>query len=149
MFREPAGSQEGPTVQAVNTMQAVNLTAEFAGFQDYWNPRIAGELNGQHVKLVKFQGEFVWHHHEQEDELFLVVEGEFTMQYRDGNGPVRELAVKAGEFVIVPRGQQHRPVAEHEVHVLLFEPAGTLNTGNVRTEHTVDRPLTIGREANE
>lgn len=130
-------------------MHAVNLAAEFAGFQDHWSPRIAGELNGQHVKLVKFQGEFVWHHHEHEDEMFLVIEGQFTMQYRDGDETVRELPVNAGEFVIVPRGQEHRPVAEREVHALLFEPAGTLNTGNVRSDLTVDRPARIPGEVSE
>jgi len=92
------------------------------------------ELNGQHVKLVKFQGPFDWHHHEAEDELFLVVKGRFRLEFRD-----RAVDLAAGELIVVPRGVEHRPVAEAEVEVLLFEPAGTLNTGNVRTERTVDR----------
>jgi mannose-6-phosphate isomerase-like protein (cupin superfamily) len=92
-------------------------------------------LNGQHVKLVKFRGEFVWHHHDREDELFLVVKGRFTMQLRD-----RDVVLEEGEFLIVPRGVEHRPVAEHEVHVLLFEPATTVNTGNLVTDRTVGAP---------
>jgi mannose-6-phosphate isomerase-like protein (cupin superfamily) len=103
----------------------VNLAEKLAGFDDHWNPRIVGELNGQHVKLVRFQGEFVWHSHEREDELFLVVHGSFRMEFRD-----RHVDLEAGELIIVPRGVEHRPVAENEVHVLLFEPAGTLNTGD-------------------
>ena len=102
-----------------------------------------GELNGQHVKLVKFQGEFVWHHHDLEDELFLVVRGSFRMDYRDEAGGERSLAIAEGEFVIVPRGTEHRPYAAEEVHVLLFEPAGTLNTGNVRTALTIEAPVAI------
>ncbi len=98
---------------------------------EYWSPKIAGELNAQHVKLVKFQGEFVWHHHESEDELFLVMKGRFRMDFRD-----RAVWIEEDEFIIVPRGVEHRPFAEDEVHVLLFEPAGTLNTGNVRNELT-------------
>jgi len=116
-------------------MEKVNLAEKFRRIQDHWNPRIAGELNGQHVKLVKFQGEFVWHRHEHEDEMFLVVEGQFRMEFRD-----RAVELEAGEFLIVPRGVEHRPVAEAEVSVLLFEPAGTLNTGNVRSARTVDAP---------
>jgi mannose-6-phosphate isomerase-like protein (cupin superfamily) len=110
----------------------VNLAAKFAQFQDHWSPKIVGELNGHHVKLAKFQGEFVWHHHDHEDELFLVVKGRFRMDFRD-----RQVWMEEGEFLIVPRGVEHRPVAEDEVHVLLFEPATTLNTGNVRSERTV------------
>ncbi len=109
----------------------VNLTDKFDLFSDYWNPRIAGELNGQHVKLVKIQGEFVWHKHDHEDELFLVVAGVFMMEFRDKNIPL-----KAGEFLIVPRGVEHRPVAEQECHILLFEPVSTLNTGNQHSERT-------------
>jgi mannose-6-phosphate isomerase-like protein (cupin superfamily) len=124
-------------------MQKVSLREKLASFQDHWSPRIAGELNGQHVKLVKFQGDFVWHRHDHEDELFLVVEGAFRMDYRDELGTEQSLDVAAGEFVIVPRGMEHRPCATDEVHVLLFEPAGTLNTGNVRTELTVDTPRSI------
>jgi len=117
-------------------MQKVNLAEKLSLFADYWSPRIVGELNGQHVKLVKFQGEFDWHHHEAEDELFLVIHGSFRLEYRDGSGMERALAIGEGEFLIVPRGVQHRPVARQEVHVLLFEPAGTLNTGNVRSDLT-------------
>ena len=116
-------------------MNKVNLREKLSLFDTQWDPKIVGELNGQHVKLVKFQGEFVWHHHEHEDELFLVVKGGFTMEFRD-----RNVALEEGELLIVPRGVEHRPVAEHEVHVLLFEPATTLNTGNVVTERTVAAP---------
>ncbi len=124
-------------------MEKVSLRDKLAAIQDHWKPRIAGELNGQHVKLVKFQGNFVWHHHDHEDELFLVVQGAFRMDYRDDAGNERSLDIAAGEFVIVPRGMEHRPFAAEEVHVLLFEPAGTLNTGNIRTTLTVDAPQTI------
>ncbi|MDN3203104.1 cupin domain-containing protein [Algoriphagus sediminis] len=105
-------------------IQAVNLKKKFNLFSDHWNPRIAGELNGQQVKLAKFQGEFVWHSHANEDELFMVIDGEFTMEFRD-----KSVQVKQGEFLIVPRGVEHKPVAEKEVSVLLFEPASTVNTG--------------------
>jgi mannose-6-phosphate isomerase-like protein (cupin superfamily) len=114
-------------------MEKVNLAEKFSLFNEHWTPKIVGELNGQHVKLVKFRGPFVWHQHEHEDEMFLVVRGRFTMEYRD-----RAVTVEAGEFVIVPRGVEHRPVAEEEVQVMLFEPAGTLNTGDVRGELTAD-----------
>jgi mannose-6-phosphate isomerase-like protein (cupin superfamily) len=119
-------------------VEKVNLTAKLALFSDYWKPRIVGELNGQHVKLVKFQGSFVWHHHPNEDELFLVVAGRFRMEFRD-----RHVWLEAGEFLIVPRGVEHRPVADEEVHVLLFEPASTLNTGNLKDERTVEHPERI------
>jgi mannose-6-phosphate isomerase-like protein (cupin superfamily) len=119
-------------------MEKVSVPQKLAQFHDHWNPRIVGELNGQHVKLVKFQGEFVWHHHEHEDELFLVVKGRFRMDFRD-----RQLWLEEGEFLIVPRGVEHRPVAHDEVHVLLFEPATTLNTGNVQDERTVRAPERI------
>lgn len=112
-------------------MEKVNLAEKFSRFSDHWNPRIAGELNGQQVKLVKFQGEFVWHTHDHEDELFLVVKGGFVMELRDRNIELHE-----GEFLIIPRGVEHRPVAKEEVQVLLFEPASTLNTGDVKTELT-------------
>lgn len=114
-------------------MNKVNLQEKFALFGDHWRPKIVGELNGQQVKLVKFQGEFVWHKHDHEDELFLVVRGRFRMEYRD-----RQVWLDEGEFLIVPRGVEHRPVAEDEVHVLLFEPAATLNTGDVRNERTAE-----------
>ena len=120
-------------------MQKVNLDEKLASFSDHWSPKIVGELNGQQVKLVKFQGEFVWHHHEQEDEMFLVVLGSFRMDYREDGGAEKALEVGQGEFVIVPRGTVHRPVADREVQVLLLEPAGTLNTGNVGSARTVEK----------
>ena len=113
-------------------MEKVNLAQKFSLFQDYWSPKIAGELNDAYVKLVKLKGEFVWHHHEAEDELFLVVEGRLLIKLRD-----REIRLEEGEFVIIPKGVEHLPVAEEEVHVLLFEPKTTLNTGNVQNERTV------------
>jgi mannose-6-phosphate isomerase-like protein (cupin superfamily) len=115
-------------------MEKVNLAEAFARIGDHWKPRIAGELNGQQVKLVKFEGPFVWHHHEHEDELFLVVRGRFRMELRDG-----AIELNEGEFLVVPRGVEHRPVADEEVEVLLFEPATTLNSGNVRSERTVEQ----------
>jgi mannose-6-phosphate isomerase-like protein (cupin superfamily) len=112
--------------------EKVNMEQEFAAFDERWKPKIAGELNGQYVKLVKFLSEFVWHHHDEEDELFLVVKGQFRMECRDW-----DVWIEEGEFIVVPWGVEHRPVAEEEAHVLLFEPASTLNTGNVRNERTV------------
>ncbi len=106
-------------------MDKVNLQHKLATFADYFNPRIVAELNGQHVKLAKFRGAFIWHHHEHEDELFLVVKGRFRMEFRD-----RDVWLEEGELLVVPRGVEHRPVADEEVHILLFEPASTLNTGN-------------------
>src|SRR5687767_5945448 len=100
----------------------INIKQKLSRFSDYWNPRVAGELNGQEVKLVKFKGEFPWHHHEQEDEMFLVIEGSFTMELRD-----KSIKISPGEFIIIPRGVEHRPVATEEAKVLLFEPASTLN----------------------
>lgn len=114
-------------------MQKVNITEKLALHDDYWVPRIVGELNGQYVKVVKFKGEYDWHQHENEDEMFLVVKGRFRLELRD-----KSVGVDEGEFVIVPRGIDHRPVAEDEVHVVLFEPATTLNTGNVRTDRTLE-----------
>jgi mannose-6-phosphate isomerase-like protein (cupin superfamily) len=119
-------------------LRKISLQEKFAAFQDHWSPKIVGELNGQHIKLVKFQGDFVWHHHDHEDEMFLVVRGEFRMDYLDPDGAPQQMHLNQGEFVIVPRGTEHRPVAEQEVEVMLFEPATTLNTGNLRTERTVD-----------
>jgi mannose-6-phosphate isomerase-like protein (cupin superfamily) len=124
-------------------MQKINLAQKLSSFNDHWSPKIVGELNGQHVKLVKFRGEFVWHHHEAEDELFLVLHGNFRMDYKDEAGLERSLDVAEGEFVIIPRGTEHRPVATEEVHVMLFEPAGTLNTGNVRDTKTVEQPQRV------
>jgi len=113
-------------------MEKVNLTEKLSLFNDYFNPKVVGELNGQQVKLVKFKGEFVWHHHDNEDELFYVVKGSFDMQLRD-----KTITVNAGEFLIMPRGVEHRPVAKEEVEIMLFEPASTLNTGNAESELTV------------
>jgi mannose-6-phosphate isomerase-like protein (cupin superfamily) len=115
-------------------MEKVSLRDKLDLFREYWNPKIVGELNGQLVKLVKFRGPFVWHHHDYEDELFLVVKGRFRMELRD-----RQLWLEEGEFLIVPRGVEHRPVADEEAQVLLFEPASTLNTGNVRNERTLEQ----------
>ena len=113
-------------------MTKVNIEEKLTLFNEQWQPKIVGELNGQYVKLVKFQGPFVWHHHDNEDEMFFVVKGRFRMEYED-----RVEWIEEGEFVIVPRGIEHKPVAEEEAHVLLFEPASTLNTGNVDNERTV------------
>ena len=113
-------------------MEKVNIGEKLELISDHWNPRVVGDLNGQHVKLVKFQGEFVWHDHAAEDELFLVVRGSFRMEFRD-----RSVTLNAGEFLIVPRGVEHRPVAEQEVEVLLFEPAEIKHTGDVESELTV------------
>ncbi|MEZ4898299.1 MAG: cupin domain-containing protein [Saprospiraceae bacterium] len=119
---------------ANNDMDKVNLEDKFQLFSDHWNPRLVGQLNGQDVKLVKFQGPFVWHHHDEEDELFLVIKGSFVMEFRD-----RTVKLETGEFLIVPRGVEHRPVAEEEVSVLLFEPSTTVNTGNVLSALTRSR----------
>ena len=113
-------------------IRKVNLSEKFGLFHDHWSPKIAGEVNDSHVKLVKLQGEFVWHHHENEDELFLVVKGQLTIKLRDG-----AIELGPGEFVIIPKGVEHMPVAAEEVHVLLLEPKSTLNTGNVQNDRTV------------
>jgi mannose-6-phosphate isomerase-like protein (cupin superfamily) len=112
-------------------MTKVNLNEKLALFSEVFQPKIVGELNGQHVKLVKVLGPFVWHHHENEDEMFLVIHGRLRIEFRD-----REVWIEQGEFLIVPRGVEHRPVADEEAHILLFEPAGTLNTGNTEGEMT-------------
>lgn len=112
-------------------IEKVNLAQKFGLFNDYWSPKIAGELNDSHVKLVKLKGEFVWHRHDQEDELFLVVKGRLLIKLREG-----DLWLDEGEFAIIPRGVEHCPVAGEEVHVLLLEPKTTLNTGNVQEERT-------------
>jgi mannose-6-phosphate isomerase-like protein (cupin superfamily) len=113
-------------------MDKVNLAQKFSMFNDYWRPKIVGEINDSYVKLVKFKGEFVWHHHETEDELFLVVKGSLLIKLRD-----QDIFLEEGEFVIIPRGVEHLPVAEEEAHVLLLEPKTTLNTGNIDNERTV------------
>ena len=120
------------------SVDKVDIRAKLAEFSDHWNPRVVGELNGQHVRLAKFEGEFVWHAHDDEDEMFLVIDGAFEMQFRDRTVPVRE-----GEFIIVPRGVEHCPKADEEVHVMLFEPAGTVNTGTTGGDRTVDTPERI------
>jgi mannose-6-phosphate isomerase-like protein (cupin superfamily) len=112
-------------------MEKVNITEKFSLFQDYWSPRIAGELNDAYVKLVKLKGEFVWHHHEAEDEMFLVVKGRLLIKFRD-----RDVWLNEGEFLIIPKGIEHMPVAEDEVQVMLLEPKTTVNTGNVQNEKT-------------
>jgi len=117
-------------------MQKINLQQKLSLIDDHWNPRIAGELNGQYIKLVKFKGPFTWHHHETEDELFLVVHGRFRMDYRDESNSDQSIWIEPGEMIIVPRGVEHCPVAEEECEVLLFEPASTLNTGNTENEFT-------------
>jgi mannose-6-phosphate isomerase-like protein (cupin superfamily) len=114
-------------------MDKINIAHKLSLFTDHWKPKLVGELNGQHVRLVKFQGPFVWHQHEDEDEMFLVVRGRFRLEFRD-----REVWLEEGEFIIVPRGVEHRPVADEEVCVMLFEPAGTVNTGNVESDLTAE-----------
>ncbi len=113
-------------------METVNLAHKFSLIHDYWSPRIAGELNDSYVKLVKVRGDFVWHHHDAEDELFLVIKGRLTIRLKDQP----DLHLEAGEFAIIPRGVEHMPVAEEEVHLLLLEPKTTLNTGNIQNERT-------------
>jgi mannose-6-phosphate isomerase-like protein (cupin superfamily) len=119
--------------------EKVSLAEKFSHFSDHFSPKIAGELNDSHVKLVKLKGEFVWHHHESEDELFLVVHGRLFMGLREAaTNAEREVAIDPGEFIIVPRGVEHRPRAEQETHVVLLEPKTTLNTGSVHSERTVE-----------
>lgn len=118
-------------------MDKINLLQKFEGFQEHWSPKILADLNGQQIKLVKFQGEFVWHHHEAEDEAFYVVKGSFIMEFRN-----KTVILNEGEMIVVPKGVEHRPVAEQEVWVMLFEPASTLNTGNAvdaRTKQNLER----------
>lgn len=112
-------------------MEKVNLEQKLSLFSEHWSPKIVGELNGQQVKLAKLKGEFIWHKHDQEDELFFVIKGSFKMEYRD-----RTVVVNENEFLIVPKGVEHRPVAEEEVSIMLFEPATTLNTGDAESELT-------------
>lgn len=120
-------------------MQKVSIAEKFSKISDFYQPRIAAELNGQMVKFVKFDSPFVWHHHDHEDELFLVVKGRFKMEFRDESSRGRHQWINEGEFIVVPRGVEHRPVAEEECWVILFEPASTLNTGNVKNERTVEQ----------
>jgi mannose-6-phosphate isomerase-like protein (cupin superfamily) len=128
----PVGHCGRPYSELEEPMEKINLREKLGCFNEHWSPKIVGELNGQQVKLAKFQGAFDWHHHDNEDELFLVVKGRFRMEFPD-----RHVWVEEGELLIVPRGVEHRPVAEEEAHVLLFEPATTLNTGNLRNERTI------------
>ena len=117
----------------MSSIQRIDLAEKLARFDERWSPRIVAELNGQHVKLAKLEGEFVWHSHAEEDELFLVLKGTLTIELRDG-----AVVLGPGQMAVVPRGVEHRPVANGEVHVMLFEPAGTRNTGDVRNERTVE-----------
>jgi mannose-6-phosphate isomerase-like protein (cupin superfamily) len=119
-------------------MTKINLSDKLSKVQEFWKPAIVAELNGHHVKLVKFKGEFVWHHHDAEDEMFLVLHGSFRMEYRDMGGHQLSIEIGEGEFIVIPKGMEHRPVAAEEVHVMLFEPTSTLNTGNVRNAMTVE-----------
>ena len=112
-------------------MDKVNLAEKFALIKERWTPKIAGELNGSYVKLAKLKGEFIWHHHEHEDEMFMVVKGKLLIRFRD-----RDISLEEGEFLIIPKGVEHLPVADEETQIILIEPASTLNTGNVRDEHT-------------
>ncbi|STX51761.1 Uncharacterized conserved protein, contains double-stranded beta-helix domain [Legionella busanensis] len=117
-------------------MQAINLKEKFALFNDYWSPKIIGEINDTHVKLAKFKGEFVWHVPESEDELFLVIEGQLLIQLKD-----RDIYLNKGEFVIIPKVVEHKPIAQDEVHVLLLEPKTTINTGNIEDENLTKKVL--------
>ncbi|MCA9243970.1 MAG: cupin domain-containing protein [Phycisphaerales bacterium] len=120
----------------------VNLTEAFAGFHEYWSPRVAAELNGQQIRLAKLRGEFVWHKHDDEDEMFLVHRGRLTLEFRD-----RTVELGPGEFLVVPRGVEHRPVAVDDVEVILFEPATTRNTGNVVNKRTIAQPARLDPQA--
>jgi len=119
-------------------MDKVNINEKLSLFSDHWSPKVAGELNGQQVKLVKFKGEFIWHRHDNEDEMFYVLKGNFTMELRD-----KVINIKKNEFIIIPRGVEHRPIANEEVSIMLFEPASTLNTGNVLNDLTKELLQTI------
>ncbi len=122
-------------VSGMIQMTKVNLSEKFSRFDDPWNPKIVAELNGQHVKLAKIKGEFVWHTHDNEDEMFLVIKGSMTIELRD-----QRVNLNEGEFFVVPRGVEHRPIAVDEAHIMLFEPAGTVNTGTVEHAYTVRDP---------
>lgn len=121
-------------------METINLKQKFGLFSDYWNPKVIGELNDFAVKIVKVKGEFVWHHHDQEDELFFVAKGRLCIQVQEESGSQRDIWVGEGELVIIPHGIEHRPIAEEETHVMLLEPATVINTGNVQSERTVLNP---------
>ncbi|MBQ4841340.1 MULTISPECIES: cupin domain-containing protein [Bacillus] len=115
-----------------------NVQEKFLQINDYWNPRISGELNDSYIKMVKIKGEFIWHHHDDEDEMFFVCKGKLVIRFRDS-----EIALNEGEFIVIPKGIEHQPIAEEEVHLLLIEPKTTLNTGNVINERTVSIPERI------
>jgi len=119
-------------------MNKVNLEEKFSLFDGFWEPKIAGELNNQYVKLAKLKGEFVWHQHEIEDEFFMVIKGHLTIRLRDG-----DIELNEGEFYIIPKGIEHMPVAKNEVHVLMFEPKSTVNTGNTGSDKTISNPERI------
>lgn len=119
-------------------MSVVNLEEKFSRFEEYWSPKIIGELNGQLIKIAKIKGEFIWHKHEHEDEFFMVVKGKIEIKL-----PENDVQINEGEFFIVPRGVEHKPVAEKEAHIMMFEPATTVNTGNITSERTVDKPQKI------
>ena len=120
------------------TIEKININEKLNLFKDYWNPRIVGELNNQHIKLVKLKGEFIWHKHDEEEEMFMVIKGKLKIEFRN-----KSVLLNEGEFIIVPKGIEHKPVAEEEVQVLLFEPGTTLNTGNITNERTVIKPEII------
>ena len=126
-------------IASEKSLAKVSLADKFSLFQDHFSPKIVGELNDSHVKLVKLQGEFVWHHHDHEDEMFLVVKGCLFMGLQEPDGTEREIAILPGEFIIVPKGIEHKPRADEETHIMLLEPKSTLNTGNVRNERTVEK----------
>ncbi|GET22652.1 cupin domain-containing protein [Prolixibacter denitrificans] len=119
----------------MSQIEKINLKEKFSKFSDHWSPKVIGQLNHQQVKVVKFQGDFVWHSHENEDELFMVIDGSFTMELRD-----KTIEVHEGELIIIPRGVEHRPIAKEEVSILLFEPGTIVNTGEVRNQLTVEKP---------
>jgi len=119
-------------------MNVVDLKEKFSLFNEFWKPKVAGELNGQYVKLAKLKGEFVWHHHDNEDELFMVIKGKLTIKLRD-----QDITLNEGQFFIIPRGVEHLPVAVEECHVMLFEPKSVLNTGNIKSEKTIESLETI------
>jgi mannose-6-phosphate isomerase-like protein (cupin superfamily) len=120
-------------IKEIEKMDKVNLTQKFSLINDHWSPKIVGELNESYVKVVKLKGEFVWHHHEKEDEMFFVIKGKLIIRFKD-----RDIKIEEGEFLIIPKGVEHLPVAEEEVCVMLIEPKSTLNTGNIKDERTVE-----------
>ena len=124
------------------SIKVVNLAKKFEAFSEYYSPKIAGELNDSHIKLGKIKGDFVWHHHENEDELFLVVKGVLRMNIRE-DGKERKLEIHPGELIVIPKGMEHMPSADEETHIVMIEPKGTLNTGNIRNERTREALETV------